>query len=518
MNDMFSFGKVKDKRMLDILNMPRINGSFSGLQYLVGMHEMTTHKYIKEEIEECLKKYSGDYVLKFGKYSNKTIKEINNIDSQYIKSYLIKNDNKEIRMLVQYYIKFNSTSETKVYNKYQEEAYKRNAYLIEEINSRSIEEIKNVIRSMGFDINDDNYFLHCPFECENKVSYFEHAKLIEGKNGTYLVYCYKCDKSKNFIEFVQEKMNFTKPKAIKWIAGILAIIIIEDDFKINIDKNKDLIKHSQEIELDKRQLEEITLEEYGFVKGVYPTYFYNRGFKPDDAEIMEVYFAGKNCRNNFRNRICFVVKDIDQRIVGVVGRNKYSEQEFYNYWIKRNEIDLTISRDDQIQQVKKYGNVYKKYYNNEGFKKGIVLYGENTLTSNEENVIIVEGPFDVMGMKVHHGYKNTVAMMGKVLSSGQLYKLYSLYKDRRYSVKVYLFIDNDEAGLNAFEKNVQLLQEVGFTNVYKIILQDAKDAAEATKIQVDDAYRNSQLQTIRYKKKRIVINDIDSSNKYIDEE
>ena len=54
------------------------------------------------------------------------------------------------------------------------------------------------------------------------------------------------------------------------------------------------------------------------------------------------------------------------------------------------------------------------------------------------------------------------------------------------------------------------LQELGFKNIYKMVIEGAKDAGEATKEQVDKAYKTAHLQTIRYRKKKIVIKDYDT--------
>jgi DNA primase len=123
-----------------------------------------------------------------------------------------------------------------------------------------------------------------------------------------------------------------------------------------------------------------------------------------------------------------------------------------------------------------------------------------------------------MKMHLQHGYKNTVAMLGHTISKGQLYQLYSLYKSRRDILKVYLFIDNDATGYATAENNIQQLQELGFINIYKMALQGVKDAAEASKEQVDNAYCAAELQPSKYPKKRIIIYDADAENKYVDEE
>ena len=165
--------------------------------------------------------------------------------------------------------------------------------------------------------------------------------------------------------------------------------------------------------------------------------------------------------------------------MGVIGRSKYSEKEHYNYWAKRLRLDGNMSREEQIEEIKNQNCSYKKYYNFNGFKSGHTLYNANRLSvENKDEVFIAEGPFDVMKMVLKHGYKNTVGMLGHSLSRGQLYQLYELYKDKTDTIKVYLLVDNDEVGLKNFEKNVKSLQELGFKNIYKMIIEGVKDAGK----------------------------------------
>ena len=46
-----------------------------------------------------------------------------------------------------------------------------------------------------------------------------------------------------------------------------------------------------------------------------------------------------------------------------------------------------------------------------------------------------------------------------------------------------------------------------------MVLEGAKDAGEATKEQVDKAYKTAQLQAIKYNKKKIIVKDYDTGLK-----
>lgn len=514
-NKSFSFGKVKGMDMLEVLNMETIHANFSGLQYLWGQYKRSTNDLVKKEIAECFRKYSGSYIIRFGKYEGLTLKQIDVINRSYLNNYLTHNDNEEIRVVVKTYLKYHPEKMNGQYNNYQQQTYAYYHELKQRLDNSSQLEMEYVLKVMGYRI-DNGKLEHCPWGCDMHSKRYQHAILKKGTDDSYFIGCFKCGERKNFIKFVCEKKGYRFIEAVEWISRVLGITVSNHP-QINVEEmKKEYANIDQEVILEKRILPEIRLKGFGFNNGVYPPMFFRRGFTEKDAEEMEVYFAGRDCTNDFKNRICFLVRDLDDRLVGVVGRSKYSEEEYYNYWAKRLGFDDSISREEQIKEINNQNCNYIKYYNFEGFKSGCTLYNANRLVdSGKEEVFIVEGPFDVMKMVLKHGYKNTVGMFGHSLSKGQLYQLYQLYKDTRDKVKVYLLVDNDEVGLKNFENNVKSLQDLGFRYIYKMIIEGAKDAGEATKEQVDKAYRTAQLQPIRYSRKRIVVKDYDIGLKSI---
>jgi len=512
-NKIFSFGKVKGMNMVEVMNMENIHANFSGLQYLWGQYNRSTNDTVKKEIAECFKTYAGDYIIRFGKYKGLTLKQIDEINRSYLENYLTHNDNEEIRMVVKTYLKYHPKKISQEYNIYQQKAYAYYDELKKRINDSRQSSIEQVIRVLGYTI-ENGKFEHCPWGCDMHSRKYRHAFLRKGTDDSYFVGCFKCGEKRNFIKFVCEKKGYSFTEALKWISDILGIMVSNVRHKNIEEIKREFINTEEEILLEKRILPEISLEGegFGFNKGVYPPAFFKRGFTVEDAEEMEVYFAGRDCTNGFRNRICFLVRDLDGRLVGIVGRNKYSEEEYYDYWAKRLGLK-NMSKEEQIKKIENQNCKYIKYYNSPGFRAGCVLYNASRLVNNhKEQIFIVEGVFDVMKM-VKYGYKNTVGMFGHSLSRGQLYQLYKLYKDVMDKIKVFLLVDNDEAGLKGFENNVKSLQELGFKNIYKMVIEGAKDAGEATKEQVDKAYKTAQLQTIRYNKKKIVVKDYDTGLK-----
>lgn len=509
----FSFGKFKGMRMVEVLNCDDIGNGNSGIKYLWGMAKITNHEFIKIEIEECFKMFAGDYILRFGKYTGMKIKDIYRENRAYIENYLLKNNNEEIAGIAKSFISFSEKGKASGYNNIQEDYFKRNRVLIDEINTKGPDEIERVLKTLGHDIRHKNTE-HCPWDCDKGRNGFQHGYFKKGDDGTYLVGCIKCGKHENLINYVSQKNGLKFADSIIWIANILGINTgcIDTSF-INLDMVKEkLQKKTDEMVIEKRMQQEINLDGYGFNIGIYPPYFKQRGFTPQDGSEMEVYFAGRDCTNAFRNRICFLIRDEENRLVGVIGRNKIEKGEHYDYWINRLKLS-NLNRDDAIAEANRQGNSYKKYYFTQGFNAGSILYNFNKVAKNNTTeIFVVEGPFDVMKMVLKHGFVNTVAMFGHSLSTGQLYQLYASYYEIRSKVRINLFVDNDEVGKRFFEENVRKLQELGFKNVYKMILVGAKDAAEATSEQVYVAYENAELQSIRYSEKKVIVKEIRLEN------
>lgn len=508
-NKKFSFGKVKGIEMKEILNTECLYADFSGAKYLYNQLGRTSYPLVKQEIEVCLKTHAKDYIIRFGKYKSKTIEQVDKVDPYYVQEYLLKKGNEEVKVIVDYYLKYNRKSNGIGYNDIQQAEYNKIGKLVDEINNKSERDIIMILNVMGFNYIEKKGFLKCP-HCGFQKKGRWPAYLKKGNGKSYFIGCEKCGNKKDIIVFVKEYFNLSYQEAVKKIAGLLRIN--EDDIDINNIAGREFIpKEDDEIVIQSCTLKEIDLDPFGLVKGVMHPYFFKRGFNLSDAEALGVGYAGKKCTNTFKNRICFTVRDIDGRPVGVIGRACEEENEYYENAIKKFNISKDFDKEKQLEIAKNKKNDYAKYIVLVGFNKSYVLYNMDKVSKlSKDRLFICEGPIDVLKMVTKHGYQKTVAMMGRDLGIGQLYVLYNHYKDVRDKVKIYLFVDNDKAGLDAFETNVEKLQELGFTQIYKMVLEGANDAGEATKAQVDEAYRKATLVPIKYKKKKAVLENTDT--------
>lgn len=152
--------------------------------------------------------------------------------------------------------------------------------------------------------------------------------------------------------------------------------------------------------------------------------------KLDRADFISAGLINEDGVDTFRNRLMFPIFDFKDRIVGFGGR----------------------ALDDEI--LPKYLNTGE----NPVFNKGHLLYGFNWAREpiKEKNfVILVEGYFDVL--KLHcNGIENCVAPMGTSLTGAQLQFL------RRFTDKMLLVFDSDQAGIQASLRNLETVLARGF--------------------------------------------------------
>ncbi len=155
----------------------------------------------------------------------------------------------------------------------------------------------------------------------------------------------------------------------------------------------------------------------------------------------------------FRNRVMFPIIDLTGNIIAFGGRvMDDSKPKYYN------------SSDSPI------------------FKKSKNLFALNfARTSCAEQLILCEGYMDVIALHAA-GFENAVATLGTALTEEQARMM------TRYTKKVIISYDMDEAGRRAAERAVRMFGDVGL-EVKLLKLQDAKDPDEFIKKFGPDRFR-----------------------------
>jgi len=157
-----------------------------------------------------------------------------------------------------------------------------------------------------------------------------------------------------------------------------------------------------------------------------------------------------NYYDRFRERIMFPISDVSGKVVGFSARVAPGQDESQAKYVNTPETAV--------------------------YHKGQALYGINlakTEIKRQDSVIMVEGNLDVIATH-QAGLTNTVAVSGTALTREQLKII------KRYTSKIYMFFDMDEAGMSATRKSLKLCFEEEMA-VRVVNLPKGKDAADLAK-------------------------------------
>ena len=133
----------------------------------------------------------------------------------------------------------------------------------------------------------------------------------------------------------------------------------------------------------------------------------------------------------------------------------------FNYYVDGKLVNIKYR--DGAKNFKLYKGAQKTFYNIDSIK-------------DNEECVIVEGEIDCLSF-IEAGVKNVVSVPNGFTSKGQinldyLTDFYSYFENKS---KIYLCLDNDEAGENGKK---ELIRRLGSDKVYLCDLQDLKDANE----------------------------------------
>lgn len=294
----------------------------------------------------------------------------------------------------------------------------------------------------------------CPFPNHN-----EKTPSFSVSEGQQLYHCFGCKKSGNIFHFVQEMQGLSFVESVEYLANKASIDLpVVDNYQPKeFQKQKDktnkahklleriaefyqenLLKlpesHPAKVYCKKRNITEEMIKEF------------NIGFAPDQwdslhnfllkikapmelAETLGLLKRRKNDKglyDQYRNRLMFPIITQTENFVGFGGR----------------------VLDDSLP---KYINSSESLV----FKKSNIFYGLNQSAKyvrTKGYVVVVEGYMDFIAL-YSRGVRNVVATLGTALTPGHA-KLIS-----RYSSKLVLLFDGDNAGQTAARKSLKILLE-----------------------------------------------------------
>ncbi len=317
----------------------------------------------------------------------------------------------------------------------------------------------------------------CPFHSEKTPSFTVFP-------ATKSFYCFGCGAGGDVITFIQKTENLDYVGAIELLATRAGIAIPNDApgdgtpaiprrriYEMNLEAAKffraslfDPVigREGMQYLTESRRLSGATIKRFGL--GFAPNDFgmltkHMRSLGYTEAELVAGFLAGRSQKTGrlfdlFRNRIMFPVIDTSGNIVAFGGR---------------------VMDDSK-----------PKYLNSSdtpAFKKSRILFGLNYAKDHcAEELILCEGYMDTIAMHAA-GFENAVATLGTAITPEHARLL------TRYTKRVIINYDSDEAGQKAADKAMRLLDEVGLP-VRVLKLTGAKDADEYIKTYGRDAFRS----------------------------
>ena len=336
--------------------------------------------------------------------------------------------------------------------------------IIEEIVARA--DINDVIGSyVNLKRAGSNMQGLCPFHSEKTPSF-----TVFSRSNSF--YCFGCGAGGDAISFIMRAENLDYPSAVEFLASRVGVTIPQDKNEIAqmgmsrkrvYEMNLAAAKFFRENLFDKevgfeamnylagqRKLSPVIIKRFGL--GFAPNNFWAltnhmRSLGFSEQELIDGFLCGRSQKSGklydyFRNRVIFPIIDVTGNVIAFGGR---------------------VMDDSK-----------PKYLNSSdtpGFKKSKNLFALNYAKNHcAEQIILCEGYMDVIALH-SAGVENAVATLGTALTSEQARML------TKYTKKVILLYDSDDAGQRATDRAIQILNEVGL-EVRILKLTNAKDPDE----------------------------------------
>lgn len=338
--------------------------------------------------------------------------------------------------------------------------------LLEEIKSK-IDIVDFVSDYLNLTKTGQNYKALCPFHSEKTPSFFISPT-------KQIFHCFGCGKGGDIVSFVMEYEKVSFNEALSILAAKAGIELkgfqtsssgIKDKlyriYELSTEFFRERLKNSAKAKkyLSERGISSEIVEQFGIGyasderDGLYK-FLINEGF---DDRLIRLSGLVHNGVDFFRNRIMIPIHDLSGRVIAFGGRLIDSTQDLPKYI---NSSDTPI------------------------FKKGENLYGlwqAKQQIKQKGYAILMEGYIDVI-MSHQFGFRNAIAPLGTSLTLEQLKRL------RRFTNKIVISFDGDEAGILAAQRSLSLLFQAGFF-VKVALLPEGQDPASLLQKKGERAFK-----------------------------
>jgi DNA primase len=339
--------------------------------------------------------------------------------------------------------------------------------------AQTVKQQADIVRIVGDYIklrkSGANWSALCPFHQEKSGSFYLYP-------GTASYYCFGCHEHGDVFSFVMKMETLTFPEAVRSVAGKMGIALPAREFNSPEEaRNAGLRKQLLDAHEAATQYFEQNLNSPEAARA--REYLTLRGVTAETIKRFRIGYAPESF-NDMRDRLG---KFFPEEVLRASGLFSWKDQEdgspgpMYARFRKRitfpiaNEqgkvIAFTARALDSAEQDAKAGPKYLNSPETPLYTKGQVLFNLDKAKETVREIdkvkadtgfmLLVEGQMDCISVFMG-GIRNVVATSGTAFTEHQVRLL------SRFTKRVVLNFDPDQAGASAAEKTISLLVEEGF--------------------------------------------------------
>lgn len=315
-----------------------------------------------------------------------------------------------------------------------------------------------------------NYKGLCPFHKEKTSSFVVSPD-------KQIFRCFGCNEGGDVISFVQRTDGLTFYEAIVKLAEMAGVSIPfsekdDKDYSLRQSRRQEFLNinilakdHYMTLISDKNS------DIYKYISA--------RGIKEDILREFNIGYAGNAWDGLY---VSLVNKGVSMAKASELGLLKEKSGKYYDTFRDRlmfpiqNHSGEVVAFGGRIIKDSPEAPKYLNSKDSEIYTKGDVLYGLNKTKSfirESSYVVVVEGYMDFISL-YQAGIKNIVATLGTAFTDKQAQLI------KRYTDRVVLFYDSDEAGIKAAKRSLPMLLEKGL-KTDALFLEGGLDPDEAIK-------------------------------------
>ena len=335
------------------------------------------------------------------------------------------------------------------------------------ISKQSIEDLKTkskisdfILSSTTGKIRGNKGMALCPFHGEKTAS----MSFTDEEN---LFHCFGCKEGGDIFKYIQLINSVEFQESVEIVADKYSFNLTYTDSKFETNQKK-LIEQIKKIsDYFIKNMNEMKSEDA-------VAYLIDRKLEGEDIKNYKIGFAEKDEKKIIEFCKSSDISDSDFKKLGL-----FSDKG--NFLFKnRIMFPITNFRSEVVgfggRALEDYGPKYLNSSESSIYKKNRTLYFlPNFLKDIKKNkfVIIVEGYFDVIAFN-KLGYSNVASPSGTALTIQQLSQI------SKYTDEIYLCFDNDDAGIEATKRIVEIKNNISKDiNLYTILLpKEYKDISE----------------------------------------